>query len=66
MLVAVAAYLWALPASFATGGGTGGSSSNYNYGKKVAMCHNGKKTIHVSQSAVPEHLAEGDTLGPCP
>jgi hypothetical protein len=32
---------------------------------KVTLCHNGK-TIQVAESAVPNHLAHGDTLGPCP
>lgn len=32
---------------------------------KVTLCHNGK-TIQVAESAVPSHLAHGDTLGPCP
>ena len=32
--------------------------------RKVAMCHDGK-TIMVDASAVPAHLAHGDTLGPC-
>lgn len=34
------------------------------YGK-VTLCHNGHE-ISVPQSAVPAHLAQGDTLGPCP
>lgn len=39
-------------------------------GGKVTLCHkpNGKNphTITVSESAVPAHLAHGDTLGACP
>lgn len=31
---------------------------------KVTICHNGR-TIVVAQSAVPAHLAHGDTVGPC-
>lgn len=31
---------------------------------KVTLCHKGK-AIQVSESAVPNHLAHGDTLGPC-
>lgn len=31
---------------------------------RVTICHKGK-TISVDQSAVPAHLAHGDTLGPC-
>jgi hypothetical protein len=48
-----------------------GSSAN-QYAHKVLICHippgnPGKAhTISVDQSAVPAHLAHGDTLGPCP
>jgi hypothetical protein len=40
-------------------------------GEKVLVCHkpNNKKgghTLSISSSAVPAHLAHGDTLGPCP
>jgi hypothetical protein len=31
---------------------------------KVTICHNGH-SITVAQSAVPAHLAHGDTVGPC-
>jgi hypothetical protein len=38
--------------------------------EKVLVCHKPSKkgghTINVSSSAVPAHLAHGDTLGPCP
>jgi hypothetical protein len=34
--------------------------------EKVTICHKGKKTISVGASAVPAHLAHGDTLGACP
>jgi hypothetical protein len=33
--------------------------------KKVQMCHNGR-SIMVDARAVDAHLAQGDTLGPCP
>lgn len=33
---------------------------------KVTICHKGKNTISVAESAVSAHLAHGDTLGPCP
>jgi hypothetical protein len=33
-------------------------------GNKVQVCHAGQ-TITVHKSAVPAHLAHGDTLGPC-
>jgi len=39
-------------------------------GEKVLVCHkpdkNGGHTISISSSAVPAHLAHGDTLGACP
>jgi hypothetical protein len=39
-------------------------------GDKVLICHkpdkNGGNTLSISSSAVPAHLAHGDTLGPCP
>jgi hypothetical protein len=40
-------------------------------GEKALVCHkpdnkNGGKTLSISQSAVPAHLAHGDTLGACP
>jgi len=40
-------------------------------GEKVTLCHKvggkgGGHTLTVSQSAVPAHLAHGDTLGACP
>ena len=37
--------------------------------EKVLICHKPKKNAHtlsLPQSAVPAHLAHGDTLGPCP
>ena len=34
--------------------------------EKVTICHKGKKTIRIQASAVPGHLAHGDTLGACP
>lgn len=57
MLVAVAAL-----------GGVGyaqNSSAQKAYGKKVAVCHKGKKTITISKSAWPAHQRHGDTLGTC-
>jgi len=32
---------------------------------KVTLCHKGKNTLSVGESAVPAHLAHGDTLGSC-
>ena len=34
-------------------------------GKKVTICHKGKKTIRISRSALPAHLAHGDKAGAC-
>jgi hypothetical protein len=48
------------------------ASSAKQYGHKVLICHippghpENAHTISVDQSAVPAHLAHGDTLGPCP
>jgi hypothetical protein len=48
-----------------------GSSAD-QYEHKVLICHippgnpANAHTISVDQSAVPAHLAHGDTLGPCP
>jgi hypothetical protein len=40
--------------------------AQYQYGKKVTICHKGKVTITVSVNAWPAHKRHGDTLGPCP
>jgi hypothetical protein len=34
--------------------------------EKVTICHKGKNTITIGISALPAHLAHGDTMGPCP
>jgi hypothetical protein len=44
---------------------TGGGPGKGQYGKKVTVCHKGKKTIRVSKAAVRKHLRHGDTLGRC-
>ena len=57
-------------ALFATLGGAGmaqnaGTAAEGQYGKKVTLCHKGKKTISVGKAAVPAHLRHGDTVGTC-
>ncbi len=54
--------------AFAALGGVGlaqSAPSDGQYGKKVTICHKGKKTITVSKSAWPAHKRHGDTLGSC-
>lgn len=34
-------------------------------GGKVAVCHKGKKTLYVDESAVDAHLGHGDYVGAC-
>lgn len=44
---------------------TGDDEENYeDPEEKVTICHEGN-TIEVNESAVPAHLAHGDTLGAC-
>jgi hypothetical protein len=69
MLIATAvlATLGAL-GGIGTGGGSV-ASAQYQYGK-VTICHvagqsGNRVTITVAASAVPAHLAHGDTPGPC-
>ena len=56
--------------AFALLGGAGLAQSaiglaQYQYGKKVTICHKGKKTIRISVRAWPAHKRHGDTEGPC-
>jgi len=44
------------------GGGTGGVVTA---SIKVTICHKGKNTLTIDESALPAHLAHGDTMGPC-
>jgi uncharacterized membrane protein YgcG len=67
--VAVATTVASLVA-FAALGGVGLAQSGmgiaqYQYGKKVTICHKGKVTITVSVSALPAHMAHGDKVGTC-
>ena len=56
--------------AFASLGGVGLAKSaiglaQYQYGKKVTICHKGKHTITVSVNAWAAHQRHGDTLGAC-
>lgn len=42
-----------------------GPPGQYQYGKKVTICHKGKNTITISVNAWPAHQRHGDTEGPC-
>jgi ABC-type sugar transport system substrate-binding protein len=71
-LIAVAAAAGSVLAAAALGGSKP-ASQQYQYDKKVTICHhtgsqtNPFVTITVSRNALPAHLANhGDTLGPCP
>ena len=60
-----------LAGGVASGAGTSASAAyEYQYGKKVTICHHADAanlvTITISSSALPAHLAHGDTIGPCP
>ncbi len=56
--------------AFASLGGVGLAKSaiglaQYQYGKKVTICHRHKNTITISIKAWPAHERHGDTLGKC-
>lgn len=56
--------------AFASLGGAGLAQSavglaQYQYGKKVTICHKGKNTIRISVRAWPTHKRHGDTQGSC-
>ena len=68
--VALIAVVAASVVAFASLGGVGLAQSavgltQYQYGKKVTICHKGKKTIRISTRAWPAHKRHGDTVGTC-
>ena len=42
-----------------------GHGAQYQYGKKITICHKGKNTISISVNAWPAHLRHGDAEGRC-
>ena len=69
-LAAAIAVAASMVMAFAALGGVGlaqtsGGPGAGQYGKKVTICHKGKKTISISKSAWPAHERHGDTLGTC-
>ena len=73
-LLAPAAILGVLGfmAASGLGSGTPSAAAQYQYPKKVVICHhthsakNPFVTITVSRNSLDAHLAHGDTIGPCP
>src|SRR6478736_4823716 len=68
--IALVAVVAASVVAFASLGGVGLAQSavglaQYQYGKKVTICHKGKKTISISTRAWPAHKRHGDTVGTC-
>ncbi len=69
-IAAAAAVAVVASTAFALLGGVGLAQSaiglaQYQYGKKVTICHKGKKAISVSVRAWPAHKRHGDTEGAC-
>jgi hypothetical protein len=69
-VVVAAAVAIASVVAFASLGGIGLAKSaiaiaQYQYGKKVTICHKGKNTITISLKAWPARQRHGDTLGAC-
>jgi hypothetical protein len=42
-----------------------GAEANGGGGRKVTLCHKGKKTLTVGEPALDAHLLHNDTVGPC-
>jgi len=68
--VALVAIVAASVVAFASLGGVGLAQSavgltQYQYGKKVTICHKGKHTLRISTRAWPAHKRHGDTVGTC-
>jgi hypothetical protein len=57
---------WSLTTAYGVLGGDVAVAQYYYEDNKVTICHKGKSTITVSESAVPAHQEHGDTIGPCP
>jgi hypothetical protein len=69
-IVIAAVVAIAAVAAFASLGGVGLAKNalalgQYQYGKKVTICHKGKHTLTVSVKAWPAHQRHNDTLGAC-
>ena len=69
-IASVAALVVVVMAVFGALGGIGLAQSaiglaQYQYGKKVTICHKGRVTLRISVHAWPAHERHGDILGPC-
>jgi hypothetical protein len=69
-IVIAAVVALAAVAAFASLGGVGLATSaiglaQYQYGKKVTICHKGKNTLTISAKAWAAHQRHHDTLGTC-